>query len=303
MTIDKRRDKRHAKKRTAKLLDFVPVPRRCQRHDGWTPERQKGFIAALADSGSVKSACLAVNMASEGAYQLRRHPEAAGFAKAWQAALALGVQRLEDIAMERALNGVEVPVYSYGKLVGTRVVHNDRLLMFLLRSLSPKRFASGAAKGPHAAQASNLKRLKREWLAEWEAEQEAAKPSEEEVIRSINAKLERRLRAQKRAMSPRTLRLQALLEDSQRIDRLRRARRDILSLPKWAKASLYDGVQSHPSRAEVDEHYLEDEIGTLAAEEAEHAHHRAKLERRGGGDAGGDAAPGERVIEGEWEED
>ena len=92
------------------LPDFTPVPRQCNRHDGWTPQRQRGFIEALADTGSVKRAAHAVNMTPEGAYYLRRHPEAEEFRAAWAAALALGVQRLEDIAMDRALNGVESPV-------------------------------------------------------------------------------------------------------------------------------------------------------------------------------------------------
>jgi hypothetical protein len=59
------------------IPDFLPVPRRHQRHDGWTPDRQRAFIEALADTGSVSRAAAMVNMASVGAYQLRRHPELA----------------------------------------------------------------------------------------------------------------------------------------------------------------------------------------------------------------------------------
>ena len=128
------------RKRRGMLPMFAPVPRKTSRHDGWTPERQRGFIEALADTGSVRAAAHAVNMTPEGAYLLRRHPEAAEFRKAWEAALALGVQRLEDVAMDRALNGVEVPVYHFGAVIGTRRVYNDRLLMFLLRNRAPKRF-------------------------------------------------------------------------------------------------------------------------------------------------------------------
>lgn len=169
------------------LPDFTPVPRIWNRHDGWTPERQRGFIEALADTGSVRRAAQAVNMAPEGAYLLRRHPEAREFRKAWEAALALGVQRLEDIAMERALEGVEVPVYSYGKLVGTRRVHNDRLLMFLLRNRNAKRFAAGTR--PDAIARTELERLKRQWRAEWLAEQND--PHELARIRAgIEAKLQ-----------------------------------------------------------------------------------------------------------------
>lgn len=65
------------------LPAFTPVPRKCQRHDGWTPERQRDFIAALADTGSVEAACKAVDMAQRGAYELRRQPGAEGFRAAW----------------------------------------------------------------------------------------------------------------------------------------------------------------------------------------------------------------------------
>lgn len=75
------------------LPDFAPVPRK-YRHDGWTPERQKAFIEALADTGSVSRAAAMVNMSSEGAYALRRHQDAEGFRRAWEAALDYGVARM-----------------------------------------------------------------------------------------------------------------------------------------------------------------------------------------------------------------
>lgn len=72
--------------------------------------------------------------------------------------------------MDRAMNGVETPVYSYGKLIGTRVVHNDRLLMFILRNRVPDRFAGGRPKALSASDRTTLKTLKKEWRAEWERE-------------------------------------------------------------------------------------------------------------------------------------
>lgn len=172
MTIDKRR----LPVKAGQLPTFTPVPRAYQRHDGWTDERQRNFIEALADTGSVKAAAHRVNMTPEGAYLLRRHPEGASFRKAWEAALALGVQQLEDIAMERALYGQEVPVYSYGKLIGSRIVHNDRLLMFMLKNRAPTRFtADGRAAQRQSSighpSATELSRLKRQWRKEWEQQQ------------------------------------------------------------------------------------------------------------------------------------
>jgi hypothetical protein len=114
------------------LPAFAPVPRKF-RHDGWTPERQKAFIGALADTGSVSRAARHVNMSPEGAYYLRRQPGSEGFRRAWEAALDFGVQKLKDIAYERAIDGQLSPVFIGGKLKGFRRIRNDRLLMFCLR--------------------------------------------------------------------------------------------------------------------------------------------------------------------------
>lgn len=221
MTIDKRQ----LPAAPGQIPQFTAVPRGSNRHDGWTEERQRRFIEALAVTGSVKAAAHRVNMTPEGAYLLRRHPEAESFRKAWEAALALGVQQLEDVALERALHGTEVPVYSYGKLVGSRIKHNDRLLMFMLKNRAPTRFnAQGQATARRSsigdpAYANELSRLKRKWRKEWEAEQEAqARIRSEDAARSLNAKLEAIKQNRLAAMSPRTRQLyeaylEALQED------------------------------------------------------------------------------------------
>ena len=111
---------------------FTPVPRR-YRHDGWTPERQKAFIEALADTGCVTRAAAMVNMAQQNCYALRRSPGAEEFRRAWDSALDFGLKRLKDIAFERAIEGQLVPVFVAGKLMGFRRKRNDALLMFCLR--------------------------------------------------------------------------------------------------------------------------------------------------------------------------
>jgi hypothetical protein len=215
-------DKSRPEGQAAQAPDFLPVPRQRERFDGWTPERQRGFIDALARTGSVKAAAHAVNMTPEGAYLLRRHAEAGEFRKAWKDALALGVQRLEDIAMERALHGIEVPVYHFGEIVGTRRVFNDSLLMFLLRNRSRKRFAADAINSGDAATRSQLKRLKEQWRKEWEEEKRAeSSKSSQEIIESINRKLSTMRDRRRAMMSPRTRRLHALYEQSARLDQQR----------------------------------------------------------------------------------
>ena len=174
------------------LPPFTPVPRQYVRHDGWTPERQIAFIEALADTGSVEAACKAVDMSQAGVYYLRRQPGAESFRKAWQAALQLGVARVEDVVMDRALNGVEEPLYSYGRLIGTRRRYNDRLLMFILRNRAPERFADGkrvsGMGGLNAVGQMELERVKKQWRAEWEAERHKVSPAE--IRASIDRKVE-----------------------------------------------------------------------------------------------------------------
>lgn len=160
------------------LPDFAPVPRAAERSNGWKPEVQRAFIEALAETGSVKAACRRVNRADHGAYLLRRHPEAQEFRHAWDIALDIGMRRIEDVAMDRAINGVEVPMYVYGKLVGTRTVYNDRLLMFMLRNRAPDRFAGGKPKALNALDQATLKKRKAEWHKEWERERAIAETEE-----------------------------------------------------------------------------------------------------------------------------
>ncbi|KWV96194.1 hypothetical protein [Erythrobacter sp. AP23] len=192
------------------LPSFTPVPRKKDRSNGWKPHVQRAFIEALADTGSVAAACRMVRRSTVGAYHLRRQPGAEEFAAAWEAALDLGMRRIEDTAMDRALNGVEVPVYSYGKLVGTRTVHNDRLLMFMLRNRAPERFAEGRPKALNAVGRMEEERLKKKWRAEWEAEQRRVSPSE--VRASIERKVEAFRRQQEMTLSPRTLAARAEFE-------------------------------------------------------------------------------------------
>jgi len=128
------------------LLDFAPVPRRA-RHDGWTPDRQRAFIAALAETGAVSLAAKAVNMSPEGAYYLRRQPGAEEFRAAWDAALDLGAEIVDGAALERSIHGVAVPVFHKGEQVGERRVFNERLTMFMLAHRKPDKYGHGLKGG------------------------------------------------------------------------------------------------------------------------------------------------------------
>ena len=62
--------------------------------------------------------------ADHGAYLLRRHPEAGEFRAAWAAALDLGIQRIEDCALERVLTTLR-PITS-GRIIVVFGAGGDR---------------------------------------------------------------------------------------------------------------------------------------------------------------------------------
>ena len=114
---------------------FDPVPSASARHDGWTAERQRRFIAALGKIGIVSAAARAAGMSPKSAYALlkRAGPES-GFAWAWAEAQEMGRLSVHLTAVDRAIHGVEVPVFYRGRQCGTRRVYNDRLLIAALRT-------------------------------------------------------------------------------------------------------------------------------------------------------------------------
>ena len=176
-------------------LAFPPVPRQRMRRGGWSAARQREFIALLAETGSVRSACRRMGMGEHQVYVLRNHPEAASFRRAWEAALDCGIARIEDAAMDRALYGAEDPIFWQGQQVGKRQVFNDRLLMFMLRARAPQRFGDGRGRpglaGLNAVGKMELERLKKQWRKEWETEHaQARNVTAAEVRASIDRKVE-----------------------------------------------------------------------------------------------------------------
>jgi hypothetical protein len=113
------------------LLVFTPVPL-TPRHNGWTPRRQRDFIAALAVMGVVSRAARAVGMTKQAAYKLRARPGAESFATAWDVALAEGYDRAYELAVDQALNGITTPRFYKGRQVGTRHRYDYRLAMAAL---------------------------------------------------------------------------------------------------------------------------------------------------------------------------
>ena len=134
-------------------LAFDPVPVR-HRRDGWTPERQRTFIAALARDLCVDRAAAAAGMSRESAYRLRRHPGAESFADAWNHILAGKRKGSSDLSLlwHRAFYGTLKPIVRGGQVVATLRRHDNKALMALLNRMdqadrSRERMAARSAPG------------------------------------------------------------------------------------------------------------------------------------------------------------
>jgi hypothetical protein len=136
---------------------FQPVALR-SRHDGWSAERQCGFLAQLYLTGSVTAASKAVGMTAESAHRLRRREGAESFATAWDRVLApLGSRHRAPLKIDyrkvtnssvavRVESGLVRPIVHRGRMVRIVAKHDNSTLLRLLRRLD----AAAARAGPDA---------------------------------------------------------------------------------------------------------------------------------------------------------
>ena len=164
------------------LLGFAPVPHKQLRRNSIGPDRQRAFIAHLAATGIVAHAARHIGASTEALYNLRKRAGGEEFDQAWDAALDRGVERLEEAAIARAIEGVERLIVSGGKVLGTERRHNEGLVMFLLRQRRPERYGSDIRPG-HPL----YERIRAEVLAGQRTEER----SEDENFAAIDAKLAR----------------------------------------------------------------------------------------------------------------
>lgn len=130
------RERRAREAATQPAPDFARVPVK-PRHNGWTAERQRTFLTVLAETGSIREACIHAGVSSRSAYRLRARPDAASFAAAWDLALKLATARLTALAFERTTAGTVRETWRNGELVSQSRAPSDKLLMFLLQHLLP----------------------------------------------------------------------------------------------------------------------------------------------------------------------
>jgi hypothetical protein len=123
---------------SAGTVPFAPQPSR--KTGGWSAMRQRLFIETLAETGSVHLSAKTAGLSGRSAYALRVRSPA--FSNAWDAAQQLAVGRLSALAFDRAIHGRIEQVYHDGELVAEKRFPSDKLLMWLLSRLDPRRFAA-----------------------------------------------------------------------------------------------------------------------------------------------------------------
>lgn len=126
---------------TQSAPSFTPVKFRA-RKDGWTPQKQVAFVAALAATASVGKAARSVGMTRRSAYNLYHRADAASLRAAWAAALDQGCNRLADALLDRAIHGTVTPIFYKGEKVGERRTFDNRLGMWSLERRMPHRFGT-----------------------------------------------------------------------------------------------------------------------------------------------------------------
>lgn len=132
------------------LPEYAPPP----REDRWNRFKMAQFLRHLAATHSVAGAAKAVGMSRQSAYKMRARLKGEPFDIAWETAFRHGYDNLAHAALDRALNGVEVPHYHAGKLVGTSRRYDERLMVALLamrsRTGAPLMGRYGAAAEYHS---------------------------------------------------------------------------------------------------------------------------------------------------------
>lgn len=109
-----------------------------------TPEKLAQFLEVLANTANVSVAAKKIRIDRSHMYRLRAEDEE--FAAAWDEAVKLGTAALEDEAVRRAKDGTLKPVFYRGEKVGTIREYSDTLLIFLLKSRDPDKYADRVKK-------------------------------------------------------------------------------------------------------------------------------------------------------------
>lgn len=164
------------------------------RHDGFTAKKRRKFLKALAKTGCITDASKVAVISTTSVNRWRAKD--ASFDRQCVAALDMAASRIEPLAWERGVTGIEEPVICYGKVVGTRIKRSDSIFRMLLMASNPKKYGRMGAVKQKAIERETRARIE----AEMRAEVRPRAASNEEVEAALVKRLAaygRRVRARK----------------------------------------------------------------------------------------------------------
>lgn len=104
-----------------------------------TQRRRKIFLKTLAKTGRIGYSAKAAGYSCS-TYLARIRRLDPDFSAQWDEALDTAMDILEDAAHERAVDGVEEPVFHKGEIVGYKLRYSDGLLTTLLKANDPDKY-------------------------------------------------------------------------------------------------------------------------------------------------------------------
>lgn len=156
------------------------------RRDGFSAEKRKVFLDALAEYGTLSDAARVAGVSTN---TVRRHEDRdPDFASLIRAARAKAGSSLEVLAWERGVTGIEEEVIHYGKKVGTRRKRSDSVFRMILMASDPEKWGRIGG-GETAAQMEKRlrKRIEREVRERIAAEQPSVEQVTEKILRKVAA--------------------------------------------------------------------------------------------------------------------
>ena len=102
------------------------------------PEDKNLFLKKLSELGNAEAAARCTNYTRAGfSYRKKQDPD---FAKAWEDAMEVAVDKWEEEVIRRGVHGVEKPVLYQGKVVGAIKEYSDRMLELLMSAHRPEKY-------------------------------------------------------------------------------------------------------------------------------------------------------------------
>jgi len=128
------------------LRNSAPGKAMRARHDGFTAKKRRRFFATLARTGCISDAAKSARISTTTVDRWRRKEER--FAKLCAMALEWASTKIELLAWERGVTGIEEPVYACGKFSHMRIKRSDSIFRMIMIASDPAKYARmGAVAG------------------------------------------------------------------------------------------------------------------------------------------------------------